>query len=133
MPNYRNDRGEVGTYQEHPIIITTYATLNKNYKSEILDPSAYYAIADFDPVRKLTDDRMNIYRTCKDTYSTGLMAFIGYLYNDGRIHIEPSVGTNLFKPKPKQQPREEEPTAMTPEINFADYTRVVDEFMRNIV
>ena len=131
MPNYRNERGEVGTYQEHPIVITTYATLNKNYKSEILDPSCYYAIADFDPVRKLTEDRMNLYKTCKDTYPTGQMAFIGYLYNDGRIHIEPSVGTNLFTPK--QQPREEKPIATAPEINFAEYTRVVDEFMRNIV
>ena len=35
MPNYRNERGKVGTYQDHPIVITTYATLNKNYKSEI--------------------------------------------------------------------------------------------------
>lgn len=131
MPNYRNDRGEVGTYQEHPIIVTTYATLNKKYKSETLDPSAYYAIANFDPVRKLTNDRMNVYRTCKDTYPTGQMAFIGYLYNDGRIHIEPSVGTNLFTPK--QQPKEEEATATAPEINFTEYTRVVDEFMRNIL
>ena len=131
MPNYRNERGEVGTYQGQPIIITTDATLNKNYKSEILDPYAYYAIADFDPVRKLTEDRMNLYKTCKDTYPTGKMAFIGYLYNDGKINIEPSIGTNLFTPK--QQPREEKPIATAPEINFAEYTRVVDEFMRNIV
>ena len=131
MPNYRNERGEVGTYQDHPIIITTYATLNKNYKSEILDPNSYYAITDFDPVRKLTKDRMNLYRTCKDTYTTGKMAFIGYLYNDGKINIEPSVGTNLFTPK--QQPREERPIATAPEINFSEYTRVVDEFMRDIV
>lgn len=131
MPNYRNERGEVGTYRDHPIIITTYATLNKSYKSEILDSNSYYAIADFDPVRKLTEERMNIYRTREDTYSTGLMAFIGYLYNDGKIDIKTPADTYLFKPK--QQPREEEPTAAAPEINFAEYTRVVDEFMRNIV
>ena len=130
MANYRNKRGEVGSYQNHPIIITTYAKLRSDYEAQIMDVNTYYIIADFDPVRKLTEDRMNVYKTCKDTYSTGQMGFIGYLYNDGRIDLKSPVATNLFTPK--QQGGEEEAIATAPQINFADYTRVVDEFMRNL-
>ena len=130
MANYRNERGEVGSYKNHPIVITAYATLYKNYKSKILDTNTYYVIADFDPVRKITSDRMNVYKTCDDTYTTGQMAFIGYLFNDGRIDLKSPVATNLFTPK--QQGGGEEAIATAPEINFADYTRVVDEFMRTL-
>ena len=130
MANYRNKRGEVGSYQNHPIIITTYAKLRSDYEAQIMDVNTYYIIADFDPVRKLTEDRMNVYKTCKDTYSTGQMGFLGYLYNDGRIDLKSPVVTNLFTPK--QQGGGEEAIATAPQINFADYTRVVDEFMRSL-
>lgn len=128
MSNYRNKRGEVGSYQNHPIIITTYAKLRSDYEARIMDVNTYYIIADFDPVRKLTEDRMNVYKTCKDTYSTGQMGFLGYLYNDGRIDIKPSVATNLFTPK--QQGRGEDPIETA--VNFADYTQIVDKFFKEL-
>lgn len=128
MPNYRNERGKVGTYKDRPVVIITSTNLT-NLKENVI-----YCIANSDPFKPNTLEIMNCYAVAAG--QSGKIYCIGTMSNYGKIFIkqDPETFDAFTLPKHKNNTFNGdditfgEMPPITTAVNFADYTKVVDDY-----
>lgn len=122
MPNYREMRGNVGLYQDTPVVVISNADLHD------LEPNTIYCIADKDPFRPntSTSSYMNCYAVAEG--QSGKIYYIGTMTNTGKIHIIKDSVEHISFPLDSPCTCSENPLPAATALNFADYTKVVDDY-----
>ena len=147
--NYRIQSGEVGSIRvdstQYKVYITTYGTMRKMH----LDNDTIYCLKDFCPIDGLlTEEKMPAFiQIPGDKYH---QLYLGYITNNGKVHMprELRKTVSLFNSCPLKRAETSGPSrnpyddglpifdfntfVASINVDYAEYTRVVDTYMSNI-
>ena len=144
MPNYREQTGEVGTYNGLKVHVLHGGDFLRGLAKDQLNYTTIYCLKDFDPYHKLLPDCMYAYMINKDDPNN--VYCLGTMGNYGKVNFKKNIGScEKFAITNKSAPttdisRNPDATAAIDDIlseirswntkiNYADYTKTVDAYL----
>ena len=144
MPNYREQTGEVGTYNNLKVHVLHGGDFLRGLAKNQLNYTTIYCLKDFDPYHKLLPDCMYAYMINKDDPNN--VYCLGTMGNYGKVNFKKNIGScEKFALANKSAPttdisRNPDTTAAIDDIlseirswntkiNYADYTKTVDAYL----
>ena len=144
MPNYREQTGEVGTYNNLKVNVLHGGDFLRGLAKDQLNYTTIYCLKDFDPYHKLLPDCMYAYMINKDDPDN--VYCLGTMGNYGKVNFKKNIGScEKFAITQKSAPtpdisRNPDATAAIDDIlseirswntkiNYADYTKTVDAYL----
>ena len=144
MPNYREQTGEVGTYNDLKVHVLHGGDFLRGLAKNQLNYTTIYCLKDFDPYHKLLPDCMYAYMINKDDPDN--VYCLGTMGNYGKVNFKKNIGScEKFAITRKSAPtpdisRNPDATAAIDDIlseirswntkiNYADYTKTVDKYL----
>ena len=144
MPNYREQTGEVGTYNNLKVNVLHGGDFLRGIAKNQLNYTTIYCLKDFDPYHKVLPDCMYAYMINKDDPDN--VYCLGTMGNYGKVNFKKNIGScEKFALANKSAPvadisRNLDATAVIDDIlseirswntkiNYADYTKTVDAYL----
>ena len=144
MPNYREQTGEVGTYNNLKVHVLHGGDFLRGLAKGQLNYTTIYCLKDFDPYHKLLPDCMYAYMINKDDPDN--IYCLGTMGNYGKVNFKKNINSCekfaiTHKPAPTPDiSRNPDATAAIDDIlseirswntkiNYADYTKTVDAYL----
>ena len=144
MPNYREQTGEVGTYNGLKVHVLHGGDFLRGLAKNQLNYTTIYCLKDFDPYHKLLPDCMYAYMINKD--DTNNVYCLGTMGNYGKVNFKKNIGScEKFAITHKSAPTADisknldataaiddilsEIRSWNTKINYADYTKTVDKYL----
>lgn len=144
MPNYREQTGEVGTYNNLKVCVLHGGDFLRGLAKNQLNYTTIYCLKDFDPYHKLLPDCMYAYMINKDDPNN--VYCLGTMGNYGRVNFKKNIAacekfalTNKSAPTPDISRNPDATAAIddilseirswNTKINYADYTKTVDAYL----
>ena len=144
MPNYREQTGEVGTYNNLKVNVLHGGDFLRGLAKNQLNYTTIYCLKDFDPYHKLLPDCMYAYMINKDDPNN--VYCLGTMGNYGKVNFKKNIDScEKFAITRKSAPtpdisRNPDATAAIDDIlseirswntkiNYADYTKTVDAYL----
>ena len=144
MPNYREQTGEVGTYNNLKVNVLHGGDFIRGLAKNQLNYTTIYCLKDFDPYHKLLPDCMYAYMINKDDSNN--VYCLGTMGNYGKVNFKKNIDScEKFAITRKSAPtpdisRSPDATAAIDDIlseirswntkiNYADYTKTVDAYL----
>ena len=144
MPNYREQTGEVGTYNNLKVNVLHGGEFVKKLINKQVAYDTIYCLKDIDPYHKLLPDCMYAYMINKDDPNN--VYCLGTMGNYGKVNFKKNIGScEKFAITRKSAPttdisRNPDATAAIDDIlseirswntkiNYADYTKTVDKYL----
>lgn len=146
MPNYREQTGEVGTYNNLKVNVLHGGDFLRGLAKDQLNYTTIYCLKDFDPYHKLLPDCMYAYMINKDDPNN--VYCLGTMGNYGKVNFKKNIEscekfarTLTRKSAPTTDiSRNPDATAAIDDIlseirswntkiNYADYTKTVDAYL----
>ena len=144
MPNYREQSGEVGTYNNLKVNVLHGGDFLRGLAKNQLNYTTIYCLKDFDPYHKLLPDCMYAYMINKDDPDN--VYCLGTMGNYGKVNFKKNIGscekfalTNKSAPTPDISRNPDATAAIddilseirswNTKINYADYTKTVDKYL----
>ena len=144
MPNYREQTGEVGTYNNLKVHVLHGGDFLRGLAKNQLNYTTIYCLKDFDPYHKLLPDCMYAYMINKDDPDN--VYCLGTMGNYGKVNFKKNIDScEKFALANKSAPatdisRNPDATAAIDDIlseirswntkiNYADYTKTVDAYL----
>ena len=144
MPNYREQTGEVGTYNNLKVYVLHGGDFLRGLAKNQLNYTTIYCLKDFDPYHKLLPDCMYAYMINKDDPDN--VYCLGTMGNYGKVNFKKNIDScEKFAITRKSAPttdisRNPDATAAIDDIlseirswntkiNYADYTKTVDAYL----
>lgn len=144
MPNYREQTGEVGTYNNLKVNVLHGGDFLRGLAKDQLNYTTIYCLKDFDPYHKLLPDCMYAYMINKDDPDN--VYCLGTMGNYGKVNFKKNIGscekfalTNKSAPTPDISRNPDATAAIddifseirswNTKINYADYTKTVDAYL----
>ena len=144
MPNYREQTGEVGTYNGLKVHVLHGGDFLRGLAKNQLNYTTIYCLKDFDPYHKLLPDCMYAYMINNDDPNN--VYCLGTMGNYGKVNFKKNIGScEKFAITRKSEPtadisRNPDATAAIDDIlseirswntkiNYADYTKTVDAYL----
>ena len=144
MPNYREQTGEVGTYNGLKVHVLHGGDFLRGLTKNQLNYTTIYCLKDFDPYHKLLPDCMYAYMINKDDPDN--VYCLGTMGNYGKVNFKKNISScEKFAITRKSAPtadisRNPDATAAIDDIlseirswntkiNYADYTKTVDAYL----
>ena len=144
MPNYREQTGEVGTYNGLKVHVLHGGEFVKKLINKQVAYDTIYCLKDIDPYHKLLPDCMYAYMINKDDPNN--VYCLGTMGNYGKVNFKKNIGScEKFALANKSAPttdisRNPDATAAIDDIlseirswntkiNYADYTKTVDAYL----
>ena len=144
MPNYREQTGEVGTYNNLKVCVLHGGDFLRGLAKDQLNYTTIYCLKDFDPYHKLLPDCMYAYMINKDDPDN--VYCLGTMGNYGKVNFKKNITacekfaiTHKSAPTPDIS-RNPDATAAIDDIlseirpwntklNYDDYTKTVDAYL----
>ena len=144
MPNYREQTGEVGTYNGLKVNVLNGGDFLRGIAKNQLNYTTIYCLKDFDPYHKLLPDCMYAYMINKDDPNN--IYCLGTMGNYGKVNFKKNIGscekfaiTHKSAPTPDISRTPDASAAINDilseirswntKINYADYTKTVDAYL----
>lgn len=144
MPNYREQTGEVGTYNNLKVYVLHGGDFLRGLAKNQLNYTTIYCLKDFDPYHKLLPNCMYAYMINKDDPNN--IYCLGTMGNYGKVNFKKNIAAcEKFALTNKSAPatdisRNPDATAAIDDIlseirswntkiNYADYTKTVDAYL----
>ena len=144
MPNYREQTGEVGTYNNLKVNVLHGGDFLRGLAKNQLNYTTIYCLKDFDPYHKLLPDCMYAYMINKDDPNN--IYCLGTMGNYGKVNFKKNIDscekfaiTNKSAPTPDISRNPDATAAIddilseirswNTKINYADYTKTVDAYL----
>lgn len=144
MPNYREQTGEVGTYNNLKVHVLHGGEFVKKLINKQVAYDTIYCLKDIDPYHKLLPDCMYAYMINKDDPNN--VYCLGTMGNYGKVNFKKNIGscekfalTNKSAPTPDISRNPDATAAIddilseirswNTKINYADYTKTVDAYL----
>ena len=144
MPNYREQTGEVGTYNGLKVHVLHGGDFLRGLAKNQLNYTTIYCLKDFDPYHKLLPDCMYAYMINKDDPDN--IYCLGTMGNYGKVNFKKNIGScekfalaNKSAPTPDISRNLDATAAIddilseirswNTKINYADYTKTVDAYL----
>ena len=144
MPNYREQTGEVGSYNNLKVYVLNGGDFLRGLAKNQLNYTTIYCLKDFDPYHKLLPDCMYAYMINKDDPNN--VYCLGTMGNYGKVNFKKNIGscekfalTNKSAPTPDISRNPDATAAIddilseirswNTKINYADYTKTVDAYL----
>ena len=144
MPNYREQTGEVGTYNGLKVHVLHGGDFLRGIAKNQLNYTTIYCLKDFDPYHKLLPDCMYAYMINKDDPDN--VYCLGTMGNYGKVNFKKNIGScekfalaNKSAPTPDISRNPDATAAIddilseirswNTKINYADYTKTVDKYL----
>ena len=144
MPNYREQTGEVGTYNNLKVNVLHGGDFLRGLAKNQLNYTTIYCLKDFDPYHKLLPDCMYAYMINKDDPNN--VYCLGTMGNYGKVNFKKNIGScEKFALANKSAPTADisknldatvaiddilsEIRSWNTKINYADYTKTVDAYL----
>lgn len=144
MPNYREQTGEVGTYNNLKVNVLHGGDFLRGLAKNQLNYTTIYCLKDFDPYHKLLPDCMYAYMINKDDPNN--VYCLGTMGNYGKVNFKKNIATcekfaltNKSAPTPDISRNPDATAAIddilseirswNTKINYADYTKTVDAYL----
>ena len=144
MPNYREQTGEVGSYNNLKVCVLHGGDFLRGLAKNQLNYTTIYCLKDFDPYHKLLPDCMYAYMINKDDPNN--VYCLGTMGNYGKVNFKKNIAACekfaiTHKPAPTTDiSRNPDTTAAIDDIlseirswntkiNYADYTKTVDAYL----
>ena len=144
MPNYREQTGEVGTYNGLKVHVLHGGDFLRGLAKNQLNYTTIYCLKDFDPYHKLLPDCMYAYMINKDDPNN--IYCLGTMGNYGKVNFKKNIGScEKFAITQKSAPTADisknpdatmaiddilsEIRSWNTKINYADYTKTVDAYL----
>lgn len=144
MPNYREQTGEVGTYNNLKVNVLHGGEFVKKLINKQVAYDTIYCLKDIDPYHKLLPDCMYAYMINKDDPNN--VYCLGTMGNYGKVNFKKNIAACekfALANKPAPTPdisRNPDATAAIDDIlseirswntkiNYADYTKTVDAYL----
>ena len=144
MPNYREQTGEVGTYNNLKVHVLHGGDFLRGLAKNQLNYTTIYCLKDFDPYHKLLPDCMYAYMINKDDPDN--IYCLGTMGNYGKVNFKKNIGScekfalaNKSAPTPDISRNLDATAAIddilseirswNTKINYADYTKTVDAYL----
>ena len=144
MPNYREQTGEVGTYNNLKVNVLHGGDFLRGLAKNQLNYTTIYCLKDFDPYHKLLPDCMYAYMLNKDDPDN--VYCLGTMGNYGKVNFKKNIAacekfalTNKSAPTPDISRNPDATAAIddilseirswNTKINYADYTKTVDAYL----
>lgn len=146
MPNYREQTGEVGTYNGLKVCVLHGGDFLRGLAKDQLNYTTIYCLKDFDPYHKLLPDCMYAYMINKDdpnnVYCLGTMGNYGKVNFKKNIESCEKFARTLTRKSASTTDISRNPDATAAiddilseirswntKINYADYTKTVDAYL----
>ncbi|MDY5928573.1 MAG: hypothetical protein SPJ27_00835, partial [Candidatus Onthovivens sp.] len=91
MPNYREQTGEVGTYNNLKVNVLHGGDFLRGLAKNQLNYTTIYCLKDFDPYHKLLPDCMYAYMINKDDPDN--IYCLGTMGNYGKVNFKKNIGS----------------------------------------
>lgn len=144
MPNYREQSGEVGIYNNLKVCVLNGGDFLRRLAKNQLNYTTIYCLKNSDPYHKLLPDCMYAYMINKDDPDN--IYCLGTMGNYGKVNFKKNIGScEKFAITQKSAPttdisRNPDTTAAIDDIlseirswntkiNYADYTKTVDAYL----
>ena len=144
MPNYREQTGEVGTYNNLKVNVLHGGDFLRGLAKNQLNYTTIYCLKDFDPYHKLLPDCMYAYMINKDDPDN--VYCLGTMGNYGKVNFKKNIDScEKFAITRKSAPTADisrnldataaiddilsEIRSWNTKINYADYTKTVDAYL----
>ena len=144
MPNYREQTGEVGTYNGLKVHVLHGGDFLRGLAKNQLNYTTIYCLKDFDPYHKLLPDCMYAYMINKDDPDN--IYCLGTMDNYGKVNFKKNIDScekfalaNKSAPTPDISRNPDATAAIddilseirswNTKINYADYTKTVDAYL----
>ena len=144
MPNYREQTGEVGTYNGLKVHVLHGGDFLRGLAKNQLNYTTIYCLKDFDPYHKLLPDCMYAYMINKDDPDN--VYCLGTMGNYGKVNFKKNITAcekfalaNKSAPTPDISRNPDATAAIddilseirswNTKINYADYTKTVDAYL----
>ena len=144
MPNYREQTGEVGTYNGLKVHVLHGGEFVKKLINKQVAYDTIYCLKDIDPYHKLLPDCMYAYMINKDDPNN--VYCLGTMGNYGKVNFKKNIAacekfalTNKPAPTPDISRNPDATAAIddilseirswNTKINYADYTKTVDAYL----
>ena len=144
MPNYREQTGEVGTYNNLKVNVLHGGDFLRGLAKNQLNYTTIYCLKDFDPYHKLLPDCMYAYMINKDDPNN--VYCLGTMGNYGKVNFKKNIDScekfalaNKSAPTPDISRNPDATAAIddilseirswNTKINYADYTKTVDKYL----
>ena len=144
MPNYREQTGEVGTYNNLKVNVLHGGDFLRGLAKNQLNYTTIYCLKDFDPYHKLLPDCMYAYMINKDDPNN--VYCLGTMGNYGKVNFKKNIAlcekfaiTRKSAPTPDISRNLDATAAIddilseirswNTKINYADYTKTVDAYL----
>lgn len=144
MPNYREQTGEVGTYNNLKVYVLNGGDFLRGLAKDQLNYTTIYCLKDFDPYHKLLPDCMYAYMINKDDPNN--VYCLGTMGNYGKVNFKKNIDscekfaiTHKSAPTPDISRNPDATAAIddilseirswNTKINYADYTKTVDAYL----
>ena len=144
MPNYREQTGEVGTYNNLKVHVLHGGDFLRGLAKDQLNYTTIYCLKDFDPYHKLLPDCMYAYMINKDDPNN--VYCLGTMGNYGKVNFKKNIGScekfalaNKSAPTPDISRNLDATAAIddilseirswNTKINYTDYTKTVDAYL----
>ena len=144
MPNYREQTGEVGSYNNLKVYVLHGGDFLRGLAKDQLNYTTIYCLKDFDPYHKLLPDCMYAYMINKDDPNN--VYCLGTMGNYGKVNFKKNIDScEKFAITRKSAPTPDisrnldataaiddilsEIRSWNTKINYADYTKTVDAYL----
>ena len=144
MPNYREQTGEVGSYNNLKVCVLHGGDFLRGLAKNQLNYTTIYCLKDFDPYHKLLPDCMYAYMINKDDPDN--VYCLGTMGNYGKVNFKKNIAacekfaiTHKSAPTPDISRNPDATAAIddilseirswNTKINYADYTKTVDAYL----
>lgn len=146
MPNYREQTGEVGTYNNLKVCVLHGGDFLRGLAKNQLNYTTIYCLKDFDPYHKLLPDCMYAYMINKDDPDN--VYCLGTMGNYGKVNFKKNIDScekfarTLTRKSASTTDISRNPDATAAiddilseirswntKINYADYTKTVDAYL----
>ena len=144
MPNYREQTGEVGTYNNLKVNVLHGGDFLRGLAKNQLNYTTIYCLKDFDPYHKLLPDCMYAYMINKDDPDN--VYCLGTMGNYGKVNFKKNIDScekfalankSTSTPDISRNPDTtaaiddilSEIRSWNTKINYADYTKTVDAYL----
>lgn len=144
MPNYREQTGEVGTYNNLKVHVLHGGEFVKKLINKQVAYDTIYCLKDIDPYHKLLPDCMYAYMINKDDPNN--VYCLGTMGNYGKVNFKKNIDScekfalaNKSAPTPDISRNPDATAAIddilseirswNTKINYADYTKTVDAYL----
>ena len=144
MPNYREQTGEVGTYNGLKVHVLHGGDFLRGLAKDQLNYTTIDCLKDFDPYHKLLPDCMYAYMINKDDPDN--VYCLGTMGNYGKVNFKKNIDScekfalaNKSAPTPDISRNPDATAAIddilseirswNTKINYADYTKTVDAYL----